>query len=77
MLGKFELGGIPPAPRGQPQVEVTVEIESNGVWMWGPRITITTDKGHLSENSSKKDQRGEQFADHDKKTCDGQPKTGG
>merc|ERR1711972_791231 len=29
-LGKFELGGIPPAPRGQPQIEVTFEIDSNG-----------------------------------------------
>ena len=31
MLGKFELGGIPPAPRGQPQIEVTFEIDSNGI----------------------------------------------
>merc|ERR1719421_700665 len=30
-LGKFELGGIPPAPRGQPQIEVTFEIDSNGI----------------------------------------------
>ena len=30
LLGKFELGGIPPAPRGQPQIEVTVEIDSKG-----------------------------------------------
>ena len=29
-MGKFELGGIPPAPRGQPQIEVTVEIDSKG-----------------------------------------------
>ena len=31
LLGKFELGGIPPAPRGQPQIEVTFEIDSNGI----------------------------------------------
>jgi len=31
LLGKFELGGIPPAPRGQPQIEVTFEIDSNGM----------------------------------------------
>ena len=30
LLGKFELGGILPAPRGQPQIEVTVEIDSKG-----------------------------------------------
>merc|ERR1712188_195317 len=31
LLGKFELGGIPPAPRGVPQVEVTFDIDANGV----------------------------------------------
>merc|ERR1711904_292694 len=31
LLDKFELGGIPPAPRGQPQIEVTFEIDSNGI----------------------------------------------
>merc|ERR1712151_1382406 len=31
LLGKFELGGIAPAPRGQPQIEVTFEIDSNGI----------------------------------------------
>merc|ERR1712146_864602 len=30
-LGKFDLTGIPPAPRGQPQIEVTFEIDSNGI----------------------------------------------
>ncbi len=30
-LGKFELSGIPPAPRGVPQIEVTFEIDSNGI----------------------------------------------
>ena len=51
-MGKFELGGIPPAPRGQPQIEVTVEIDSNGILNVGAedkttgkgkKITITND----------------------------------
>merc|ERR1719401_1205569 len=57
-LGKFELGGIPPAPRGQPQIEVTFEIDSNGILNVGAqdkgtgkeeKITITNDKGRLTE----------------------------
>merc|ERR1719272_1151432 len=56
MLGKFELGGIPPTPRGQPQIEVTFEIDSNGILNVGAedkgtgkteKITITKDKGPL------------------------------
>lgn len=31
MLGKFDLTGIPPAPRGVPQIEVTFEIDANGI----------------------------------------------
>merc|ERR1711988_1456658 len=31
LLGKFELGGIPPAPRGVPQIEVSFEIDANGI----------------------------------------------
>merc|ERR1711897_79207 len=73
LLGKFELGGIPPAPRGQPQIEVTFEIDSNGILNVGAedkatgkgeKITITNDKGRLSEELIKE---AEQFADEDKK----------
>merc|ERR1712048_1465563 len=62
-LGKFELGGIPPAPRGQPQIEVTFEIDSNGILNVGAedkgtgkseKITITNDKGRLSEEQIEK-----------------------
>jgi len=58
LLGKFELGGIAPAPRGVPQIEVTFEIDSNGILNVGAedkgtgkkeKITITADKGRLSE----------------------------
>merc|ERR1712087_594645 len=76
-LGKFELGGIPPAPRGQPQIEVTFEIDSNGILNVGAedkatgkgeKITITNDKGRLTEEQIERMvQEAEQFADEDKK----------
>jgi len=58
LLGKFELSGLPPAPRGVPQVEVTFEIDSNGILNVAAedkgtgkkeKITITAEKGRLSE----------------------------
>merc|ERR1712151_360985 len=76
-LGKFELGGIPPAPRGQPRIEVTFEIDSNGILNVGAedkgtgkseKITITNDKGRLTEEQIEKMiKEAEQFADEDKK----------
>merc|ERR1712032_197575 len=77
LLGKFELGGIPPAPRGQPQIEVTFEIDSNGILNVGAedkgtgkseKITITNDKGRLTEEQIEKMIKdAEQFADEDRK----------
>merc|ERR1712021_22055 len=77
LLGKFELGGIPPAPRGQPQIEVTFEIDANGILNVGAedkatgkaeKITITNDKGRLTEEQIEKMiKEAEQFADEDKK----------
>jgi len=58
ILGKFELGGIPPAPRGVPQIEVTFDIDANGILNVSAadkstgkenKITITNDKGRLSK----------------------------
>eukprot|EP00178_Gracilaria_changii_P002594 TRINITY_DN13857_c0_g1_i1.p1 TRINITY_DN13857_c0_g1~~TRINITY_DN13857_c0_g1_i1.p1 ORF type:complete len:138 (+),score=28.79 TRINITY_DN13857_c0_g1_i1:3-416(+) len=58
LLGKFELGGIPPAPRGVPQIEVTFDIDANGILNVSAtdkstgkenKITITNDKGRLSK----------------------------
>merc|ERR1712156_1084945 len=77
LLGKFELGGIPPAPRGQPQIEVTFEIDSNGILNVGAedkgtgkreKITITNDKGRLTEEQIEKMIKdAEMYADEDKK----------
>ena len=59
LLGKFELSGIPPAPRGVPQVEVTFDIDANGIMNVSAlekgtgksqKITITNDKGRLSKD---------------------------
>jgi len=58
LLGKFELSGIAPAPRGVPQIEVTFDIDANGILNvsaqdkasgQSSKITITNDKGRLSK----------------------------
>ncbi|KAI8981119.1 70 kDa heat shock protein 3 [Pilobolus umbonatus] len=58
LLGKFELSGIPPAPRGIPQIEVTFDVDTNGILNVSAldkttgktnKITITNDKGRLSK----------------------------
>merc|ERR1712083_129361 len=57
-LGKFDLTGIPPAPRGVPQIEVTFDVDVNGILNVSAadkstgkqnNITITNDKGRLSK----------------------------
>merc|ERR1711869_36603 len=59
LLGKFHLGGIPPAPRGVPQIEVTFDIDANGILNVSAQdkstgksnqITITNEKGRLSQS---------------------------
>mmetsp|Transcript_20543 Transcript_20543/g.40695 ORF Transcript_20543/g.40695 Transcript_20543/m.40695 type:complete len:670 (-) Transcript_20543:189-2198(-) len=75
-LGKFELTGIPPAPRGVPQIEVTFEIDANGIVNVGAedkgtgkseKITITADKGRLSEEEIERMvKEAEEFAEEDK-----------
>jgi len=77
LLGKFELTGIPPAPRGVPQVEVTFEIDANGILQVSAedkatgkaeKITITAEKGRLSEEDIERMVReAEEFAEEDKK----------
>jgi len=77
LLGKFELSGIPSAPRGVPQIEVSFEIDVNGILHVSAEdkgtgikehITITNDKGRLSEEEIKRMvQEAEEAADDDKK----------
>merc|ERR1711988_506898 len=63
LLGKFDLTGIPPAPRGVPQIEVTFDIDANGILNVSAsdkstgkenKITITNDKGRLSKEDIEK-----------------------
>lgn len=63
LLGKFELSGIPPAPRGVPQINVTFDIDANGILNVSAedktagvknKITITNDKGRLSKDDIEK-----------------------
>ena len=76
LLGKFELTGIPPAPRGVPQIEVSFDLDANGILKVGASdkgtgkaesITITNDKGRLSqEEIDRMVAEAEQFAEEDK-----------
>uniref|UniRef100_A0A452Z9J5 Heat shock protein 70 n=1 Tax=Aegilops tauschii subsp. strangulata TaxID=200361 RepID=A0A452Z9J5_AEGTS len=63
LLGKFELSGIPPAPRGVPQITVCFDIDANGILNVSAedkttgqknKITITNDKGRLSKEEIEK-----------------------
>ncbi|KPM07870.1 Sar s 28 (heat shock protein 70-like protein 4), partial [Sarcoptes scabiei] len=63
LLGKFDLDGIPPAPRGVPQIEVTFNVDANGILNVSAEdkstgkknaITITNDKGRLSKSDIEK-----------------------
>lgn len=77
LLGKFDLTGIPPAPRGVPQIEVTFEIDSNGILKVSAEdkgtgskqsITITNDHNRLKpEDIDRMIKDAEKFADDDKK----------
>ncbi|KAG0376856.1 ATPase with role in protein import into the ER [Mortierella sp. AD032] len=74
-LGKFELTNIPPAPRGVPQIEVTFEIDANGILRVSASdkgtgktetITITNDKGRLTDDEIERMiKEAEQFATED------------
>lgn len=76
-LGQFDLTGIPPAPRGVPQIEVSFEIDANGILNVqavdkgsgkSEKITITNDKGRLSQDEiDRMVKEAEEFADQDKK----------
>merc|ERR1712226_384080 len=76
LLGKFELTGIPPAPRGVPQIEVTFDIDANGILNVSAcdkstgkenKITITNDKGRLSkEDIERMVNEAEKYKEEDK-----------
>ncbi|KAL1859804.1 ATPase with role in protein import into the ER [Diaporthe australafricana] len=78
LLGKFELTGIPPAPRGQPQIEVSFELDANGILKVsavdkgtgkGESITINNDKGRLTqEEIERMVAEAEKYAEEDKAT---------
>lgn len=75
-LGKFDLNGIPPAPKGVPQIEVTFEVDENSILTVSANdkgtgkketITITNDKGRLTkEEIEKMIKESEKYADEDK-----------
>lgn len=77
-LGEFDLTDLPPAPRGVPQIEVTFEVDANGILQVsaedtgsGSReeITITNDKGRLTqEEIDRMIREAEEFAEQDKET---------
>lgn len=77
LLGKFQLDGIPPAPRGTPQIEVTFDVDENSILQVSAsdkssgkkeEITITNDKGRLSEEEIERMvAEAKEFEDEDKK----------
>ena len=77
LLGKVNLEGIPPAPRGTPQIEVTFDIDANGILNVSAmdkasgkneKITITNDKGRLSkEEVDRLVMEAERYKDEDEK----------
>merc|ERR1719446_333271 len=77
LLGKFELTGIPPAPRGVPQIEVSFEVDANGILQVSAedkgtgkaeKITITAEKGRLSQEEIDEMVRAaEEYAEEDKR----------
>jgi len=79
-LGKFELSGIPPAPRGVPQIEVTFDLDANGILNVSAedkstgnknKITITNDTGRLTkEQIERMVAEAEKFREEDKKQQD-------
>ena len=78
LLGRFELTGIPPAPRGVPQIEVTFEIDANSILQVSAedkgtgkaeKITISAETGRLSEEDIERMvQEAEEYAEEDRIT---------
>jgi heat shock 70kDa protein 1/2/6/8 len=79
LLGRFDLSGIPPAPRGVPQIEVTFDVDSNGILSVtasdkangkSEKITIRNEKGRLSkEEIDEMIKNAERFKDEDEQVA--------
>ncbi len=77
LLGKFDLTGIPPMPRGVPQIEITYDLDANGILNVSAcekstgkaqKITITNERGRLSpEDIDRMVQEAEKFKEEDEK----------
>lgn len=76
LLGQFDLVGIPPAPRGVPQIEVSFDIDANGIVNVGAadkgtgkeqQITIRSSGGLSKDDMEKMSQNAEKYAEEDKK----------
>jgi L1 cell adhesion molecule like protein len=77
LLGKFELSGLPPMPRGKPQIEVSFDLDTNGILQVNAldkttgrseKITITNDKGRLTQEQIDKMVRdAEKYKEDDQK----------
>jgi L1 cell adhesion molecule like protein len=77
LLGSFHLDGIPPMPRGQPQIEVSFDVDANGIMNITAEekttkktnnITITNDKGRLSKDQIEEMiKKAEEYKDEDNK----------
>jgi len=80
LLGSFQLDGIPPMPRGQPQVEVSFDLDANGILNVSAcekstgksnKIAITNDKGRLSpEDIQRMVDEADKFKDEDRKVSE-------
>jgi len=78
-LGKFDLNGIPPMPRGVPQIEVTFDLDANGILNVNAedkksgnkqKITITSDRGRSKEQIEKMIADAERFREEDRKVAE-------
>merc|ERR1712048_816647 len=79
MLGSFDLVGIPPAPRGRPQIEVTFDIDANGIvnvsaqdkgTMKKQKIQVQSSGGLTKDDIAKMQEEAERYAEEDKKRRD-------
>jgi L1 cell adhesion molecule like protein len=79
LLGEFDLGGIPPMPRGVPQIEIAYDVDANGILNVSAsekstgksnKITITNDKSRSKEDIEKMIQEAEKYAADDKRVME-------